>query len=816
MADNLDIGNVVMGIVMDGLGKFSKDATSAGVAAKSVGEIVVQTTAQFETWKNVVGEAAKAITGYTLAMGGIRQVASGASALLSGIGVAFKAVGAYAMDTVRSVVPGIDSIRSVLSGLYSTVSGTLGTAFSTIGTFVETAIAPLRSIASWLGDIVGALGTMAAGAAKAFIGFGLVAANAAQQLVAFALDVQEIVDDTADLASVLGTTAGEVNLLKMAFAGVGIEAQQMASVITRLTTKAMDEFTKSGENAVKALDRQASAQDAVTKAQVSYRRSVEDAREALAKAQEGYNLHAKTLDAQRSLKAAEANYVKTVQRAYEDYQGALGGANEKMRIAGIEAEKLQGPLGRLGVKLVDQNGELKTAVPLFFETARAIAAIPNPTEQSAKAIEIFGRSASRILPILKEGPEAIEKYRSEIQKLGINFSKLDEEAAAKVESGMYRIRMAFDGVKVSIGAPLLNPLALVLSKLTAFVANTLDAARSSGMLASATASLQAPFYWVASALEAANIAIGTVSLGLGIGDDSTDASGKPALSTVLTRTGGVATKLATVLDDSMGKSFVRVGKNVTNLDKIIDDHNSKLASAEIDTQPFRTAYGKARDIVQDISHAFKKANERGDGFVTTLGNLLKKWSASEGMFGKIAGLVKGFAESAVGLGPSMTAAADGVSHLFDVLKSQGPEIIQVLSNIVESTISAIAWLNKAIKAIADYAMARKGTPGQTMVPQLDLAFPTQLSQQGARVNDVTSAVPNIMANLAGQIGGLPVRVPGGSFVSSVGRGTPSSMSVGPQMSFAGNLNVYGGGGGGGLDPLEVASAMRSARAMGAI
>ena len=783
MADTLDLGGVVMSIAVSGLSGFARDSATAGVAASSLGEIVTRTMAQFSAFNKIVGAAGLAITGYYTALGGIRQAAGGAISFLGTIGSAFKQAGEFAWGLVKLAVPGIASVKDALFGLASTVGG-----------YLETALAPLRIISSFIGDLVGALGEMAAGAAKAFIGFGMVAANAAQQLVVFALDVQNIIDGTADLARALGTTSGEVNLLRSAFAGVGIEGQQMATIINRLTTQAMNEFTKSGENAVKTLDRQAAAQDAVSKANVSYRRTVEDATETLKKAQESYKQHAQTLDAQRALKASEAVYVKTVNRAYEDYQTALGGANEKMRIAGVEAEKLQGPLGRLGVQLTDQNGELKTAVPLFFEVARAIAAITNPTEQSARAIEVFGKNATKILPILKEGPEAVEKYRAEIDKLELNFTKLETDAAAKVESGMYRIRMAFEGVKVSIGAPLLNPLSVVLEKLVSFTSNTLAAARASGILAQIQQTLATPFQIAAGALTAADNAVSTFVQSIGSGPESTNNRGGPALSNVLTKTQGKASELSVFMGGPFGQSFVQVGSKVQLLGGTIDEHNKKIERAATVSKLAEVATEKFSDILRDVAGAFKEADKKGTGFSGMFDILMRKWSANSPIVArvttvleKIRSIVSGIDFN--GLGRSFASMIDSIVQAAPALVSVAETIAKGMMVIVSSAMSAVAAL---ARLAADMARARAAGVGNGT---LGTGLGTNLSVPGA---------PSVY------------KTDGGSFVSSVGSSRPSSLSVGPQMSFAGNLNVYGGGGGGGMDPLEVASAVRAAKAMGAL
>lgn len=81
---------------------------------------------------------------------------------------------------------------------------------------------------------------------------------------------------------------------------------------------------------------------------------------------------------------------------------------------GAAAEKF----ARLGVAVTDGNGELRNAQTVFDELITALANIDNETERDAIAMDIFGKSAQELNPLIEAGAETIAAFREEAHATG--------------------------------------------------------------------------------------------------------------------------------------------------------------------------------------------------------------------------------------------------------------------------------------------------------------------------------------------------------------------------------------------------------------
>jgi hypothetical protein len=76
-------------------------------------------------------------------------------------------------------------------------------------------------------------------------------------------------------------------------------------------------------------------------------------------------------------------------------------------------------LARLGISAVDASGKFKSAQTIFNETADVISDMSDQTAASAAAIDIFGESGAKMLPVLNNGSAGLKKMAAEARKLGI-------------------------------------------------------------------------------------------------------------------------------------------------------------------------------------------------------------------------------------------------------------------------------------------------------------------------------------------------------------------------------------------------------------
>ncbi len=86
---------------------------------------------------------------------------------------------------------------------------------------------------------------------------------------------------------------------------------------------------------------------------------------------------------------------------------------------------------KLGISTRDASGEMRNMEELFNDVLRELAAIENETERSALAVDLFGRSASQLAPLLAQGEDGIAQLTDRAHELGLVMG--DETISELVE-----------------------------------------------------------------------------------------------------------------------------------------------------------------------------------------------------------------------------------------------------------------------------------------------------------------------------------------------------------------------------------------------
>lgn len=77
----------------------------------------------------------------------------------------------------------------------------------------------------------------------------------------------------------------------------------------------------------------------------------------------------------------------------------------------------------LGVSVTDANGNLRDNEDVFDETIRALGRIENATERDALAMQIFGKSATDLNPLIMGGIDTLQQLGDEAEEAGLILSQ---------------------------------------------------------------------------------------------------------------------------------------------------------------------------------------------------------------------------------------------------------------------------------------------------------------------------------------------------------------------------------------------------------
>ena len=105
---------------------------------------------------------------------------------------------------------------------------------------------------------------------------------------------------------------------------------------------------------------------------------------------------------------------KTLLGSMQKMKKTMASASEGSK-ASAEAYK------KLGVNVVDANGNLRDSNKVFAETLTALGKMTNETERDALAMKIFGKSAAQLNPLIEDGGKAYLQFTQALEKHGIEY-----------------------------------------------------------------------------------------------------------------------------------------------------------------------------------------------------------------------------------------------------------------------------------------------------------------------------------------------------------------------------------------------------------
>lgn len=117
---------------------------------------------------------------------------------------------------------------------------------------------------------------------------------------------------------------------------------------------------------------------------------------------------------------------------------------------------------KLGISVTDAHGELRDGETVFWESIDALGKISNETERDALAMQLFGKSAQELNPIIEAGSDAFKALGNEAEAVGYVMSDEALEALGAFDDKLQILKKSAEGLKNStamIALPFLDDLA---------------------------------------------------------------------------------------------------------------------------------------------------------------------------------------------------------------------------------------------------------------------------------------------------------------------------------------------------------------------
>lgn len=142
------------------------------------------------------------------------------------------------------------------------------------------------------------------------------------------------------------------------------------------------------------------------------------------------------------------------------------------KLAGVELESLTDAIDKMSKNIGSGGMSLDKR---FLEQADAIAAIKDPAMQAAKAMEIFGKSGAKLLPLLKGGKNAFREAADFIKRFDLAISDVDAKNVERMNDSWTKIGAVISGVTDKI-------LSEMAPGMGAFLDHTIDQLETLGQV----------------------------------------------------------------------------------------------------------------------------------------------------------------------------------------------------------------------------------------------------------------------------------------------------------------------------------------------
>lgn len=449
----------------------------------------------------------------------------------------------------------------------------------------------------------------------------------------------------------------------------------------------------------------------------------------------------------------------------------MAGSMSKLTKSMASAQKGSGTAAKafasLGVAVTKSDGSFRDRNEVFAETIEALSKIDDEVERDAKAMEIFGKSAQELNPLIKGGAEALKSLGAEAQAAGLILTDQALGNLTALSDGMDRLKATTEGAKMLFASAFAGEFAKAVESITGYV-QQLTAAFAEGGLEGAMEKLPSIIDEISAAISEkmpAIVEIGSeilASLASGIG--AAVPLLLPAASEAL-----LALADALIQPESIEMIIQTAGAVITQL---------------------------AAGIVSNIPQIISAAWEVLKGFVSGIGQAILNLIPEEGRFlitnfiSGIRSYFRNIKETAAGIIQQMTS---GISENLKEAKEWGKDLISGFTEGIKSKWKQLkdvcSQTASKIKSFLGFSVPEEGplSDADTYGPDFMTLYADGIRRNSYKVanaaRDVaetmeqnsTPSIARMSANGSGALDGLKIYLSTGELVGGLAKNMNSTL-----------------------------------------
>lgn len=168
--------------------------------------------------------------------------------------------------------------------------------------------------------------------------------------------------------------------------------------------------------------------------------------------------------------------------SYGTITGSLTKLTQNMAKANDGNEELAKSFQKLGVSITGSNGELRSSEAVFYDLIDALGGMDNATERDAAAMELLGRSAQDLNPLIIQGSDAMRQLAKEAEDAGYVLDESQVKKLGEVDDAYQRMQLQIDATKKQLAVEFAPASKAAMELYTGLVQTAGNALAKSGII----------------------------------------------------------------------------------------------------------------------------------------------------------------------------------------------------------------------------------------------------------------------------------------------------------------------------------------------
>lgn len=168
--------------------------------------------------------------------------------------------------------------------------------------------------------------------------------------------------------------------------------------------------------------------------------------------------------------------------SYGTISSAMTKLTRNMAAANSGNQELMNSFRALGVSITDSSGELRSAEEVFYDLIDALGQVDNATERDAAAMDLLGRNAQELNPLILQGSKAMQALAAEAEATGYVLDESQIKKLADVDDAYQRMNLQIEATKKQLALEFAPASKSAMELFSSVVKDAGDALTKSGII----------------------------------------------------------------------------------------------------------------------------------------------------------------------------------------------------------------------------------------------------------------------------------------------------------------------------------------------